>query len=228
MRVRRALTPRLPSNPQLDRRTARPGSVERFMPLADVRECHETLVHAPAALVFEVAESFDLQSLALVRLVFRARGWLLGSSEGPPPRREALLEAMRGYGWGTLARVPGRALVMGAVTQPWLADVTFRSVRPDRFARYAEHGAVKIVWTIEAIPLGPVLTRLRTQTRVLAPDAATRARFQRYWWWARIGIRLIRWLVLPAIRREAERRRAASRGEAVHLPADPRPHGTRW
>ena len=44
---------------------------------------------------------------------------------------------------------------MGAVTQPWRAEVTFRGIDPDVFAGFAEPGYAKIVWTLEAAPLGP-------------------------------------------------------------------------
>ena len=46
---------------------------------------------------------------------------------------------------------------------------------------------------------------LATETRAVATDAEARARFRRYWRWARFGIVAIRWFMLPAIRREAER-----------------------
>jgi hypothetical protein len=44
----------------------------------------------------------------------------------------------------------------------------------------------------------------------VATDAGARLKFRRYWRWARFGIVAIRLLLLPAIRRAAERRWAAS------------------
>jgi hypothetical protein len=49
--------------------------IEHFLPRADVRERHETLVHAPAAVVFDVAEHIDLFSIPTVRAIFRLRAW---------------------------------------------------------------------------------------------------------------------------------------------------------
>ncbi len=60
--------------------------IERFIPQADVRECHETIVHAPADLVFDIAEHFDLQSIPLVRAIFWLRGKMMGSRPAPPRR----------------------------------------------------------------------------------------------------------------------------------------------
>jgi hypothetical protein len=113
-------------------------------------------------------------------------------------------------GWGTLLHEPGRLHVAGAVAQPWLADVRFTSLSADDFAAFAAPDMVKIVWTIEAEPVGPALTRFRTETRAVATDAPTRRKFRRYWRIFGIGIVLIRWLLLPAVRREAERQYATT------------------
>jgi len=180
--------------------------IEQFIPTSDVRMRHEIVVHAPADLVFRVAEEFDLQAVPLGRAIFWLRGKLMGARAAAAPRRVlGLVEETKRIGWRELARRPGRELVMGAATQPWLADVTFSPIAPDQFAGYAERDRVKIAWTIEAVPVEPELTLLRTETRVLATDGAAREKFLRYWRFVKFGIILIRWLHLPAVRRAAER-----------------------
>ncbi len=181
------------------------ASIDRFIPRPDVRTRHAMIVHAPADIVFDVAERFDLQSIPIVRGIFQLRAKLMRGS-GPPLEHQALVSQMTAIGWRVLARTPGRELVAGAVTQPWLADVQFRSVPAERFADFAEPNLVKIVWTLEAEPLGPALTRFGTETRAIATDDAARRKFRAYWRWASLGILPIRWLALPAMRREAERR----------------------
>jgi hypothetical protein len=176
------------------------------MPEADVAECHETVVQAPAEVVFDVAREFDLQSIPLVRAIFWLREKLLGSSPPPGNLPTGLVAQTTSLGWRPLAERPHRELVMGSVTQPWLADVVFRPVEPDRFREFSEPDLVKIAWTLEALPLGPAETRFRTQTRVRATDELARRKFRRYWRFAGIGIVLIRRLMLPALRRAAERR----------------------
>jgi len=180
-------------------------AIERFIPRAEIRVRHETVVHAPPGVVFDVARSFDIQSIPLVRAIFWLRAKLLG---GPPPanRPKGLVAEAAAPGWGVLAERPGRELVMGAVAQPWLANVMFTAVPPTWFAAFADPEVVKIVWTWEAEPDGLDVTRLATETRVQPTDDAARAKFRRYWRVFGIGIVLIRWLVVPAVRREAERR----------------------
>ena len=178
--------------------------IERFMPHADITECHEVLVRAPAALVFDVARNLDMQSIPLVRAIFWLRAKLLRATE-PPARRRGLVAETTALGWAILAERPGREVVVGSATQPWKGDVVFRPVEPDRFVAFAEPEMVKIVWTLEAEPLGPALTRFRTETRVLATDEAARTQFRRYWRWAGWGVVLIRKLLLWALRGEAKR-----------------------
>lgn len=183
--------------------------IDDFIPRSDVAELHETLVRAPADVTLDVAQGFDLQSIPAIHAIFWARAKLSGgiAPKGTWPR--GLVAETTALGWGMLAFRPGRELVMGAVTQPWKANVEFRAVPPERFAAFAEPNLVKIVWTLEAEPLGPALTRLRTETRAVATDEPARRRFLRYWSLVGVGILMIRWLALPAIRRAAERRVAA-------------------
>ena len=203
--------PTLKSDYSIQNRLTTPGVssgkrlVERFLTQAQVRESHDVVVHAPAELVLEVAERFDLLSIPAVFTIFRLRSRILGS---PPPDRsdlDGLVASTRRMGWVELGRRSGREVVMGAAVQPWLPAPIFKPVPPDRFLDYAEPDHVKIVWTLEVEPVGESLTRLRTETRVQPTDDSARRKFRWYWMRAGIGIVLIRWLALPAIRREAER-----------------------
>ncbi len=189
------MSPRVAAAPRLD----------RFLPRPDVRERHEIRVHAPPALVLETARQLDPESIPAVRAIFAARAWVLGSRR-PRPAPAGLVEMTQRLGWGVLDEEEGRYFCAGAACRPWLADVEFRSLPPADFAAYAEPGCVKIAWTLEADPEQSGWTRFATETRVAATDETARARFRRYWRLTSPGILLIRKLLLPAVRREAERR----------------------
>jgi hypothetical protein len=143
--------------------------------------------------------------LPLIHADFRARELIMGSSKGAtlPRGLRATTEAL---GWGVLAEVPGREVVMGAVTRPWEANVTFRALPPGEFAAFDEPGFVKIAWTLRADPVDARTSIFCTETRAVATDAAARARFGRYWSWASPGMALIRRLSRRPLKREAERR----------------------
>lgn len=105
-----------------------------------------------------------------------------------------------------LLEQPARLIVCGATCRPWLAESGFTPIPADEFAPYAKPDEVMIAWTLEAQPLETALTRFSHETRAVATDAQARTKFRRYWRWARFGIVSIRLLLLPTIRREAERR----------------------
>ena len=157
---------------------------------------------------------FDLRSAPLVRAIFRLRAMMLGAKAPGTDWSRGFVEELLQMGWGVLAEEKGRWLVAGAVCQPWLADVVMRPIPPDRFAAYCEPGQVKIVWTLEADPLDETCCRFSTETRAVGTDAEAKARFRRYYRRFGVGMVLVRWLLLLALRREAERR-----WRALHLVA---------
>ncbi|MDH4065179.1 MAG: hypothetical protein OEW19_12330, partial [Acidobacteriota bacterium] len=133
--------------------------LDPFLPTFDVHERHEVRVGAPASITWDAAQSMDFRRSRIVRAIFRSREWLMGSQHASPPEPRPFVEEARSLGWRPLHDEPGRALVMGAVTQPWLPDVVFRGMAPEAFVRFAEPGFVKLAWTLEVEPLGPSESR---------------------------------------------------------------------
>ena len=90
---------------------------------------------------------------------------------------------------------------------------------PEDFAAFDEPGYVKIVWTLGAEPLSENESLFVTRTRVRTTDEAARRRFRLYWAPMSAGIILIRYLSLPMVRKEAERR-ARVVGATSQVPLD--------
>jgi hypothetical protein len=109
-------------------------------------------------------------------------------------------------GWRVLAEIPGREIVLGAVTQPWMPNPVFRGLPPEEFAAFAEPGYVKIIWNLRADPIAPVQSIARTETRAVATDGQARAAFRRYWPLVSAGVWLIRELGLHLVKKDAEGR----------------------
>lgn len=178
--------------------------LDPFIPRYGIREYHTIRIDAPAELVWRAAQAFDFEAVPIIRAIVRLRLLFLRT-----PRRERepkpFLQESREMGWGALVDEPGRLYVAGAYCQPWIGDVRFEPVPPDAFASQQPPDRVKIAWTLQVEALGPASTRLSTETRAVATDDDARRRFRRYWRWARFGIVTIRWVMLPRIRREAER-----------------------
>ena len=182
--------------------------LDRFLPVYEIAERHQIRVAAPAAVTLDVARDGDLQASPVVRTIFRARELMMGATPGDRRPRRGLFTEMQSLGWGVLADVPGREIVMGAVTRPWEANVTFRALPPDQFASFKEPGYVKIAWTIRADPITASESVFRTETRAIATDPTARAKFRRYWSFLSPGIIVIRWALLGPVKANAERRAA--------------------
>ena len=198
-------------------RDQRDELLDRFMPAYEVVERHRIRVAAPAAVTLAAARDQDLFQLPLVRAIFKTRDIVLGATPDDRSRPRGLVAATLALGWGVLAEVTDRELVVGAVTRPWEPNVTFRALAPDQFATFREPGFVKIAWTLRADPIGGGMSMFRTETRAIATDAAARARFRRYWAFASPGIALIRQLSLRPLKRAAEQRAETRRhGESMN------------
>lgn len=180
--------------------------LDHFMPEYDVSERHHVRVAAPSDITLSAATETDLQRSGLIRGIIKTRELVLGADSDARARPRGLLAETLSLGWGVLADVPGREIVMGAVTRPWESNVIFRAVPPEAFAAFRQPGFVKIAWTLRADAVGPTASVLRTETRVSTTDLDARRTFR--WYWARFspGIVLIRHVLLRQAKREAERR----------------------
>jgi hypothetical protein len=180
--------------------------LDRFMPTYDIADRHHIEVGAPAEIIFAAARDMDLNQSRIARAIFRTREVVLGADPDAATRPRGIVALTTSIGWGELAEVPGRELVMGAVTQPWKANVVFRALPPDDFAAFNDPDYVKIAWTLRADPIDAARSIFRTETRAIATDDAARRNFRRYWSFLSPGIIVIRWMSLNPLKADAERR----------------------
>jgi len=196
------------------------------MPAYDIVDRHSILVEAPAAVILAVARDMELFQLPVVRAIVRGRELVLRAGPDDRPRPRGLLAEAQSLGCGVLAEVPEREIVVGAVTKPWEANVTFRSVPADEFAAFAEPDYVKIAWTLRADPVDDGSAVFRTETRAMPTDATARAKFRRYWPFFSPGIKLIRRMALREVRAQAARRGRGVSSERIQVPLTGHEGGT--
>jgi hypothetical protein len=189
--------------------------LDQFMSRYEIAERHHIRVAAPAAMTLAAARELDLFQRPIVRAIFKGRELILGAAADDRPRPRGMLAEVQSLGWVVLDEVPDRQIVVGAVTKPWEANVTFRSIPAEEFAAFHEPDYVKIAWTLRADPIGPKKSIFRTETRSIATDPVARAKFRRYWSFLSPGIILIRWASLKPLKADAERRARAA-------PLDPK------
>ena len=191
------------------------------MPVYEVVERHHVGIAAPAPITLAAAREMDLLRAPIVRALIKARELILGATPDDRVRLRGLMAEVQTLGWRVLAEVPGREVVVGAVTKPWEANVTFRGLPPDEFASFHEPDYLKIAWTLRAEPISATESIFRTETRVMTTDPAARAKFRWYWSFLSPGIIVIRWIALGPLKAEAERRAHAADagGQTPHLEA---------
>jgi hypothetical protein len=177
-----------------------------FMPNYEVVDRHSVSIAAPADLALAIATEMDLESCLVIRAIFKGRELILRSERDNAARPRGLLAEMKSLGWRVLAELPGREIVVGAVTKPWEPNPVFRGLAPDEFMTFHEPGYVKIIWTLRADSVGKAASVFRTETRAVATDKEARKKFRRYWSFLSPGIVAIRSVMLPAVKTEAERR----------------------
>ena len=190
--------------------------LDRFMPEYEVRDFHEIRVQAPAAITMRVAREMPLDRGMLSRAIFALRALparLQGRSLSSATASRGLEADARAIGWGVLADVPDRHLVMGCATKPWKADVIFEAIPAEAFAAFNRPDYAKIVWTLRAEEDGLDASIFRLETRVLTTDPLARRKFRRYWALLSPGIKAIRYEGLGLIKQTAER--AASTSHAA-------------
>lgn len=178
--------------------------LDRLMPEYDIVERHRVRIDAPPDVAFDAARRVDLRQPVAIRAIVKLRAMAMRAKQDEQDRPHGLIAETTSMGWRALAEIPGCELVMGAVTQPWLADVTFRPLEPDAFVAFADPGFVKIAWTLRVDSAHPHGTVFSTETRAVATDRAARLKFRRYWTCVRPGVVAIRWILLRLLKREAE------------------------
>ncbi|HEY6052227.1 MAG TPA: hypothetical protein VIZ58_13315, partial [Thermoanaerobaculia bacterium] len=181
--------------------------LDRFIPLWDVRECHELVVAAPVGRAFQVLRNLDVNRAPIVKVLF----WLRelpsrrkNRDRLPPLGRRSLLEDALSVGWTILEEIPGQQLAVGAITRPWEPVVCFRGVPGPELRAFRDPGFVKIVWGISVRPADGGGCILGTETRVIATDERSRRKFGRYWYVFGPFIRLIRRISLQQAKKELE------------------------
>ena len=179
-----------------------------FVPEYDFGEVHSARVCAPPERALSAVKLVKLGEMPLVRLLFVVRSipaYGAGKRGLPSDGWESLYEQMLDFGFVLLAEEPAREVVFGGIGQMFRASGGSRPVFRDAegFLAFGEPGYAKVAmnFSVEALAGG---AELRTETRVLATDAASRLRFGRYWRLIMPGSALVRRNWLTAAKRRAE------------------------
>ncbi len=182
------------------------NGLDQLLPAAHFAERHSRDVAGPPEEAYAATRAITLDEMPLVRTLFSIRGLPAESSALIKQTTHPLLSQMLARGFSVLIDRPGREFLIGAIGQPWRlrGGETLPLSTPTTFVEFDGSGFVKMVMSFRYDPCSEG-TRITTETRVLATDAASRRAFTRYWVPARLGSRLIRRAILGAIAKRTSR-----------------------
>lgn len=119
-------------------------------------------------------------------------------------RRRFTLDQMLSEGFALLDERRGEELVLGTIGRFWRPRGELCAPNPVQFRAPSPSGTAKAAWNFEVGIQADGATELRTETRVLCADAATRRSFRAYWFLIKPFSGLIRQEMLTAVRGTAE------------------------
>lgn len=191
--------------PSLSNTTSLGSALDEFAPAFHFREQHETLVNAPAADVFAAIQATTAGEIAL----FQSFTWIRRFGRPGPesilnaPEHLPIIEVATRTTFLKLAERPSQEIVIGGVV---IAPPGLRRrdvATPDQFKALSQPGLAIATFNFRVAEEG-ALTRLTTETRVVATDAWTLRRFTAYWRVIYPGSAILRMTWLQAIKTRAE------------------------
>ncbi|HTF68138.1 MAG TPA: hypothetical protein VK638_36210 [Edaphobacter sp.] len=187
--------------------------LDNYLPEFDVRTSYATRIAASPARVYASLWTANFDHWGITRALYAVR--TLPSFPSQPRetwrrfrdelfRQRFTLDEMLLEDFALLEEQPGEELVLGTVGRFWRARGELCATSPVQFRATAPSGTAKAAWNFEVGIRADGATELRTETRILCADVATRRRFRAYWMLIRPFSGLIRQEMLAAVRSAAE------------------------
>ncbi len=195
--------------------------LDDYLPEFDVRTSYATRIAASPARVYTSLWTANFDHWGVTRALYAVR--TLPSFPARPRetwrrfrdelfRKRFTLDGMLSEGFSLLEERPGEELLLGTVGRFWHARGELCATSPVQFRAPAPAGTAKAAWNFEVGIRADGATELRTETRVLCADVATRRRFRAYWMLIKPFSGLIRQEMLAAVRSAAESDESRSAG----------------
>jgi len=179
--------------------------LDAFMPEYDFHERHEILIQAPPDRVRAALDRVAWSDLGVMETLGRVRAVAMGgSSRGGRLSPTPIVDSVRNprSGFFPLDDTP-REFVFGLAGRPW-ENAAIRLTAAG-FRSWAEPGSIKVAANFLIQDAGTDRSRVVTETRIVACDAAARTKMAHYWALIYPGSGLVRRSLLEAVRLRAEK-----------------------
>jgi hypothetical protein len=181
--------------------------IDSFAPKPDAVETHSVLINAPRHIVYQTLRTADLGGSPIVKLLLALRSvpaFVANPCRSMPSNQEITLQTLIDSGFGVLAEKPEEEIVLGVSGRFWRPTGNLSPFNRGDFDQPVPVGMARGVWNFSVSEKGQGQTILRTETRVLCGDPASRRKFLAYWLVVRPFSGLIRLIMLTRVRRVAE------------------------
>jgi hypothetical protein len=185
--------------------------LDSWMPTYDAAARYAVHIRASPARVYATLLATDFRRPWLVRALMGVRllpALLLSPNATwrrfgqPSSRSHASLTDLAHSDFVLLEETPPQEIVLGITGRFWKLAAEIVPIPPARFREPLPDGLAQAAWNF-AVTEAPGGAALTTETRIRCADAATRRRFQLYWWLVAPGSGLIRHAILGQVRRES-------------------------
>lgn len=178
--------------------------LDELMPRPGVAARYETRVRAPIERVRQEMRNADFSRLPLTRLLMDLRK--LGWKRQKAAQAASQEERLRAAGFTPIPTGSEDEMLLGVVGRFWRPDSgTLRGLTAEDIIAFEREGFAKAMWNFTVERESESVTRLATETRVLAYGASARRKFRAYWLLVGPFSGLIRKEMLRMVKRQAER-----------------------
>ena len=180
--------------------------IDAFAPYPDAFEIHQLAIEAPREVVYEALWTADLGSPLIKLLLFLRSlpGFVARRLRFLPRNRKVTLQTLINSGFGLLGENPPEEIVLGVTGRFWRPTGNLSAFDRAGFDHPVPAGFARAVWNFSLMAQSPHQTLLRTETRVVTGDPASRRKFRAYWLVVRPFSGLIRLIMLKRVRLAAE------------------------
>lgn len=179
--------------------------LDAFMPEYNFHERHETIIQAPPDRVRAALDQVSWAEIGVMETLGRIRNAALGGSAArtglsPKPILDSVKNPRSGF---FLLDDTPREFVFGLAGQPWNNAGT--RLTAAEFPTWARPGSIKVAANFLIENIGNNQSRVVTETRIAACDAASRKKMAQYWALVYPGSGMVRRSLLEAVRVRAEK-----------------------
>ena len=182
-------------------------AIDEYAPDFHFRERHETTIAATPERIYDAIRTVSADEITL----FQTFTWIRRFGRSGPenilnaPEHQPILDVATKTGFLLLQDQPAREIVIGTVVVAPPGTAQRDRFTPADYKQLALPGFAKATMNFRLEPAAGGTTKLVTETRVFATDAAALQRFTPYWRAIFPGSAILRMTWLRAIKSRAER-----------------------